>query len=384
MGLYQMLDESYKEFKTQEKLSLKETENNCNKTIKESSNPNEKKEIEDRIGELRQSLKDGAISDDEKEAVEKEIAELESKLAECDKSDMKECTKSNLEEGDSEYNIINLFHNIAVSSLALSKEMKPYANDPEFRTELSKRNNFKQLKEEIKDLNQIVPLNESESSQKDDTSKVIPLKDGEGCCKDLEDSLAKINSILETINIEGSVDTDLLKSTLTEVSELIGGKVEEDGQTIEDPEQPIDEGVNCNKGNMNETEDAPELLRDLRTKDNAKGIQQLVDVLDISKETKDKLYAILNDEVFNPKTDIETLRSKVYQIIKDANELTNSEDIKECEIQSFRVLRKAPKASAYMIEAQTKEGIKYLTGKNFDSKTNVLEEAEIFENKSSL
>lgn len=40
----------------------------------------DKKQIEDRIGELRLAIEDEAISDDEKEAVRKELAELESKL----------------------------------------------------------------------------------------------------------------------------------------------------------------------------------------------------------------------------------------------------------------------------------------------------------------
>lgn len=45
----------------------------------------DKKEIEDRIGELKQAIKDG-VSEDEKKEMEKEIAELEKQLEECDKT----------------------------------------------------------------------------------------------------------------------------------------------------------------------------------------------------------------------------------------------------------------------------------------------------------
>ena len=44
----------------------------------------DKKQIEDKIGELRLAIEDGAISDDEKEDIKKELAELENKLLEDD------------------------------------------------------------------------------------------------------------------------------------------------------------------------------------------------------------------------------------------------------------------------------------------------------------
>lgn len=59
----------------------------------------------------------------------------------------------------------------------------------------------------------------------------------------------------------------------------------------------------------------------------------------------------------------------------------DKEEIKECEISNFRIVRKAPKSAAFMIEAQTKEGVRYITGKNFDEESKTLDEAEISESK---
>ena len=58
-----------------------------------------KKEIEDRIGELRLAIEDGAISNDEIESVRKQISELENKLLnEESKNANKDCKKKQLKE----------------------------------------------------------------------------------------------------------------------------------------------------------------------------------------------------------------------------------------------------------------------------------------------
>ena len=59
----------------------------------------DKKQIEDKIGELRLAIEDGAISDDEKEDIKKELAELENKLLEEEsKNANKDCKKKQLKE----------------------------------------------------------------------------------------------------------------------------------------------------------------------------------------------------------------------------------------------------------------------------------------------
>ena len=60
-----------------------------------------KKEIEDRIGELRLAIEDGAISNDEIESVRKQISELENKLLNED-DDIEEPEKESEEQEESE------------------------------------------------------------------------------------------------------------------------------------------------------------------------------------------------------------------------------------------------------------------------------------------
>jgi len=57
------------------------------------------------------------------------------------------------------------------------------------------------------------------------------------------------------------------------------------------------------------------------------------------------------------------------------------EEITEAEVTSYKVTRVSPKSGAFMIEAQTSEGLKFITGKNFDAKELTLDEAEITDNK---
>ena len=68
-------------------------------------------------------------------------------------------------------------------------------------------------------------------------------------------------------------------------------------------------------------------------------------------------------------------------LLTSENKEEDKEEIKECEISNFRIVRKAPKSAAFMIEAQTKEGVRYITGKNFDEESKTLDEAEISESK---
>ena len=59
----------------------------------------------------------------------------------------------------------------------------------------------------------------------------------------------------------------------------------------------------------------------------------------------------------------------------------DGEPLEECEISSYKVTRIAPNSNAYMLEAQTKDGLKYIIGKNFNETEKTLDEAEILDNK---
>lgn len=70
--------------------------------------------------------------------------------------------------------------------------------------------------------------------------------------------------------------------------------------------------------------------------------------------------------------------------IKDSDneEVIEEEPLEECEVKSFNILRMSPKGSLYMIEADKVDNSRvFIVGRNFDSKTNMLDEAEIFNDK---
>lgn len=101
----------------------------------------------------------------------------------------------------------------------------------------------------------------------------------------------------------------------------------------------------------------------------------------VSEEEKEAINSSLCTlkEVFDelcPKND-ENNDEITEEVIEDCDK----SPIHEAEVASYKVVRVAPKVSAYMIEAQTKEGIKFITGKNFNEKDKTLEEAEISDSK---
>lgn len=80
-------------------------------------------------------------------------------------------------------------------------------------------------------------------------------------------------------------------------------------------------------------------------------------------------------ELLNPETEEDKKSDEVEE--------TEPEELTECEVTSFNVVRKAPSKNVYMIEAQTTEGVKYITGRNYDEESKTLDEAEIADNKSA-
>ena len=65
------------------------------------------------------------------------------------------------------------------------------------------------------------------------------------------------------------------------------------------------------------------------------------------------------------------------------NNIQDSEELQECEVRSFRITRISPSSGIYMIEADnSKNERSYIVGKNFNVKTNTLDEAEMFSDRS--
>lgn len=70
--------------------------------------------------------------------------------------------------------------------------------------------------------------------------------------------------------------------------------------------------------------------------------------------------------------------------IKDSDneEVTEEEPLEECEVKSFNILRMSPTGNLYMIEADKVDNSRvFIVGRNFNSETSMLDEAEIFEDK---
>lgn len=106
---------------------------------------------------------------------------------------------------------------------------------------------------------------------------------------------------------------------------------------------------------------------------------EIAEMTDEEKEAiKGKFEAIKNIamELFP-----EEVEEDIEEIKEEVPEEVEEEPLEECEISSFKVVRIAPKFNAVMIEAQTKEGLKYITGKSFNETEKTLEEAEISTDK---
>ena len=85
----------------------------------------------------------------------------------------------------------------------------------------------------------------------------------------------------------------------------------------------------------------------------------------------------------------EELANKVREILSREESVDGVEDeveedtLEECEVKSFRVTRMSPTRNLYMIEADLSNGERsYIVGKNFNKEENVLDEAEMFTDRS--
>lgn len=180
------------------------------------------------------------------------------------------------------------------------------------------------------------------------------------------------------IAIQDGVSDDEKEALLKEIKEIEASicpdctEPSEDAPVEEVPEESNEALDDCEK--LEETEFSTQCTND------GKDLAEKYGLEVESEETKDKEHPY--------KCKFKGPRNKVAKMIADEFnsdeeiEECNQEEIKECEVKSSRILRVAPSTKAYMIEAQTKEGLAYIVGKNYDSKTKILDEAEIFTDKA--
>lgn len=99
-----------------------------------------------------------------------------------------------------------------------------------------------------------------------------------------------------------------------------------------------------------------------------------------------EIIAIIDDE---GSIDAEICKNKIQEVIDilvpptvEVEEVEVEEPLEECEVKSFNILRMSPTGNLYMIEADRVDNSRvFIVGRNFNSETNMLDEAEVFDDK---
>ena len=220
-----------------------------------------------------------------------------------------------------------------------------------------------------------------------------------------------------------SARLDEISNRLTEIDEALENASEDEKESLQAEKQELSIEIDKIDKELNECSSTVKEgdCKDVKEDEIPEEIASEVDPEEVSEETKDSIISKIEAVASIPKEDLanelESLSDEEKESVKanlnsikeiacelfpeecnaeagdnldtpvddddlpDSDEPEEKEEIKECEITNFKVVRHAPKHSAFMIEAQTSEGIKFITGKNFNSESKVLDEAEITESK---
>lgn len=181
--------------------------------------------------------------------------------------------------------------------------------------------------------------------------------------KEIEDKVGELR-----LALEDGVSEDEKKEIEKEINDLEDSLNEstsrENTKLIKDEEVPE---VSTKDEDINEQECLKDSSNDISSIDD-----DLSEVIDTLSKTYDESSYVM--------TTLNSIHERLGKIY-DEEPVKDSEEIKECEVKSSRVIRKSPKFSAYMIEAETKDGMVYLTGRNYDADAKILDEAEVSDNK---
>lgn len=323
MNLYQALNQSYRDFKNNELKTLKESEDK------------KKKEIEEAGANL--DISAGVdIPDDLASGIGMALLASEDEKKECDSKDKKECDSKDKKECDSKDVKESDEKDLDEEAKGLEDQLKQ-TTDPKEKKEIQARlDEIKKLLtkecdapekkegEEVKEAETTIevpvkvevagtevvnpevtpeaPIEEPVEEVTEETTDEI-IDDSEKA--NFDKAIGLLNEVLETINVEGSIDTELCKNKIQNAISALNTHAEDDD---------FIEGENC--------EDC--------------------------KEGEEK----------------------------------ECDTIKEAEVKAFKVTRIAPSKNAFMIEAETTEGLKYFIGKNYDKESHTLDEAEEFTDKA--
>lgn len=311
MNLYQALNQSYRDFKNNELKTLKESEDKKKKAVKEAG--------------ANLDISAGVdIPDDLASGIGMALLASEDEKKECDSKDKKECDSKDVKESDEK--------DLDEEAKGLEDQLKQ-TTDPKEKKEIQARlDEIKKLLtkecdapekkegEEVKEAEttievpvkvevagnevvnpEVTPEAPVEEVTEEPTDEIID--DSEKA--NFDKAIGLLNEVLEIINVEGSIDTELCKNKIQNAISALNTHAEDDD---------FIEGENC--------EDC--------------------------KEGEEK----------------------------------ECDTIKEAEVKAFKVTRIAPSKNAFMIEAETTEGLKYFIGKNYDKESHTLDEAEEFTDKA--
>lgn len=172
------------------------------------------------------------------------------------------------------------------------------------------------------------------------------------------------------------------------VPEVIEPEVEVTDEVIEEgcskKEEEVKEG--CSKdeevkeGCSKEVEETEDEKKSITTESEEEIGKDVIDTVVAKLSLEDEELANKVKELLSKEPEVE-----VPEEVEDTevSEEIEEEPLEECEITSYTVTRVAPTSKVYMLEAQTKDGLRFITGRNFDEKNKTLDEAEIADTKSA-
>lgn len=196
---------------------------------------------------------------------------------------------------------------------------------------------------------------------------------------DKEDNLPLVNAA------ECTISRELTEACNKEEDKKSIVKEDEDEEVISDKE--VEEKVEDEPSIDTKEEAIDFLIRDEQTAiDGYNKVFEKLDSYELSDEDKELFITKMNEIKADEENHIEILKGLLEgKDIADTDEEAAvegvPEEFEECEITSYKITRVAPKYNAYMLEAQTKDGLKYITGKNFNETDKTLDEAEIANSK---
>lgn len=393
MNLYSVLNQDLRDLQ-RKKLAEAEVKK-YKKVIKES----EEDEIGYRLVEIDEALKTAAP--DEKEALEKEKAELLSRLN--DITDKKECDSSLKEdETSSPLDIFAIADALDTDNYKVRSGLVTGQSHEDLKLPLSDGSELRYEDCDGKDC--LVLRNEDGSFVKAFNTNNEALDyfgEGENCkedeeCPDCNSTVEILKGLKDSLDTDGEVDIEALKSKVDEAIASCNVPEEDSDDEASSTEKETIEDCSLQEGNkykyITYANDPESIGAEYEYNKNSAS-----EVNAILQELKTYFTQASIDGNATQEADaLKTCASKVQEIIdvfskasvtegencKNCKEEGENckEDFQECEINGYKITRVSPSTKTYMIEAQTADGLKYIVGKNFNEETKELDEAEIIDN----